>query len=312
MLKLFQTVTITLAASLWTTIASASPSLLDSTATLEEFGEIRYRAPLPGSTGLPIVLFHGVYGGASHRSYRELLPLLDAAGRAVYVMDLPGVGESAKPKRSYAIEDLDRFVTQFLANVVRERATVVAESITTLAGLRAMADRPDLVRRLVLLSPVGINSLAEPPSDREQRLYDRLYSDDAAGIAFYQNLLTDPSLRYYLPFAFFDDTRVDEALLDDYRAMRPNLEQRWLTLSFVGGQLYRPFADSARGVFQPVLVIFGKEYEGFADSRPTTAADAAALRPDFTYVEIPGAGASVQREKPELVAAEILVHATED
>lgn len=294
-------------------VSIASPSALDSTANVGEFGAIRYRAPLAGSTGLPIVLFHGVYGGVTHRAYREVLPLLDAAGRAVWVMDLPGVGESDKPKRPYAIADLDRFVTSFLETVVREKATVVAESLTTLSALRVTADRPDLVRRLVILSPGGVNSLANPPSDREQRLYDRLYNgDDAASTGFYQNLLADDALRYFLRFAYFDDARVNEALLDDFRPARANIEQRWLTLSFVGGQLYRSFEDAARGVFQPVLVIFGKEYESFGDTRPTTAADVAAIRPDFTYVEVPGAGASVQREKPEVVAAEILVHATED
>jgi pimeloyl-ACP methyl ester carboxylesterase len=287
-------------------------SLLTNVATLPEFGDIAYRPPLADATGLPIVLFHGVYGGASHRAFRQLLPLLDASGRPVYVMDLPGVGESAKPKRPYAIEDLDRFIEAFLVNVVSGRATVVAESLTTVAALKVAADRPDLIRRVVLLSPTGINSLATPPSDREQRLYDRLYADDAGGIAFYQNLLIDSSLRYYLAFGFHDDANINEDLLADYRALRDVLDQRWLTLSFVGGQLYRSFSDAADGVFVPVLAIFGAEYEAFADTQPTRAADLTAIRPDFDTVEIPGSGSVVQREAPDATAREILQFAVED
>jgi len=300
--------------------ASANPvngnlpgaSLLTTKVTVPEFGEIAYRPPLAGSTGLPIVLFHGVYGGASHRAFRQMLPELDKAGSAVYIMDLPGIGESEKPKRPYSIEDLDKFVESFLVNIVRERATVVGESLTTLSVLRVASARPDLIRRVVLLSPVGINSLAEPPSDREQRLYDRLYGDDAAGIAFYQNLLIDSSLRYYLSFAFADDQKITEDILDDYRVMRDVVDQRWISLSFVGGQFYRRFQEAAEGVFVPVLAIFGKEYEAFADTPPTRASDLSALRPDFETVEIEASGSSVQREQPELVANEVLIFSVED
>ena len=287
-------------------------SLLTAKATLPEFGEIAYRPPMEGTTGLPIVLFHGVYGGASHRAFRQLLPFLDGAGRAVYVMDLPGIGESDKPKRPYAIEDLDRFVESFLVNVVRERATIVGESLASLSVLKIASTRPDLVRRAVLLSPVGINSLAEPPSEREQRLYDRLYADDVGGTAFYQNLLIDSSLRYYLSFSFSDDTKITEDILDDYRVMRDVVDQRWISLSFVGGQFYRRFQDSAQGVFLPVLALFGKDYEPFADTPPTKASDLTSLRPDFETVEIEASGSSVQREQPESVAREILTFSVED
>jgi len=290
----------------------AGATLLTATATLPEFGEIAYRPPIAGSTGLPIVLFHGVYGGASHRAFRQVLPFLDEAGSAVYVMDLPGVGESAKPKRPYRIEDLDNFVESFLINVVRERATIVGESLATLSVLKVASARPDLVRRVVLLSPVGINSLAEPPSEREQRLYERLYADDAAGIAFYQNLLIDSSLRYYLSFAFADDANITEDILDDYRVMRDVVGQRWISFSFVGGQLFRRFQDAADGVFIPVLAVFGKEYEPFADTPPTRASDLTAIRPDFETVEIEAAGSSAQRERPESVAKEILIFSAED
>jgi pimeloyl-ACP methyl ester carboxylesterase len=287
-------------------------SILTETAELPDFGAIAYRPPIQGSSGLPIVLFHGVYGGASHRAFRELLPKLDSAGRAVYVMDLPGVGASAKPKRPYAIEDLDKFVESFLVNVVQGRATVVGESLTTLSVLRVAATRPDLVRRVVLLSPAGINSLSEPPSEREQKFYERLYADDAAGTAFYQNLLIDSSLRYYLSFGYFDDAKITDEVLDDYRVMREVTDQRWITLSFVGGQFYRRFEDAAAGVFVPVLAVFGKEYEPFADTPPTRASDLSNIRPDFETVEIESSGSSVQREQPESVAREIMNFSVQD
>ncbi|MFN3696626.1 MAG: alpha/beta fold hydrolase [Pseudobdellovibrio sp.] len=285
---------------------SVSPSLLNETVQVSGFGDIRIRRPLPDAKGFPVLLVHGVYGGASHRAYRELLPILDKAGLAVYILDLPGAGESSKPKRPYKIEDFDLFLNTFLSEIVQKRTTVVTESILSSSGLKVASDRPDLVRRLILLSPTGVNSLNLPPSEREQKLYDRLYADEAASDAFYQNLLIDNSLNYFLKFAFYDDSLVNESLLNDYRVMRDNKDQKYLTLSFVGGQLYRPFTESSRNVFVPVLGLFGKNYEGFADNQPSTAEMFKKLRPDFEYVEIENCGSSVQREQPNEVAKAII------
>ena len=88
--------------------------------------------------------------------------------------------------------------------------------------------------------------------------------------------------------------------------MRSILEQRFLTLSFVGGQLYRTFEESSNGVFLPVLAIFGQEYEAFQDNIIDTAADFKQVRPFFEYLEIPLSGASVQREAPQATAKAIV------
>lgn len=284
-------------------------SLLNSSAQVTGFGEIRYRAPINTRVDpqeRPIVLLHGIYGGASHRTWRKLLPYLDAAGKEVYILDLPGVGESAKPKRAYSIEDFDLFLEKFLVEVVKERANLVTESISSNSALRVASQRPDLVRRVVMLNPSGINSLNEPPSTREQNLYDRLFADDQAAKAFYQNLLNPNSLRFFLAFSFFDDSLIDDDLIADFSVMQENVEQRYLTLSFVGGQLYRTFEESSENVFVPVLGVFGAEYEPFQDNPISRASDFEAVRPFFEYIEIQDSGSSVQREKPEQTAKAIL------
>lgn len=288
-------------------IAFASNSLLDSSVNVSEFGNIRYRAPINQTVGkLPIVLFHGIYGGASHRTWRQLLPLLDAAGERVYILDLPGAGESDKPKRAYSISDFDKFVEIFLTEVVKERATVVSESILSNSVLKVSATRPDLIRRVITINPSGIYSLIDGPSTREQALYNRLFNDDNAAIGFYQNLLNPNSIRYFLQFSFYNDALIDNNLIADFVALRDNVEQRFLTLSFVGGQLYRSFEESSDGVFVPVLMLFGKEYEAFQDNKIATAQDFLNIRPYFEAFEIENSGSSVQREKPEVVANKII------
>ncbi|MEO1173172.1 MAG: hypothetical protein AAFX94_14155, partial [Myxococcota bacterium] len=51
-------------------VRNADGSALDSTVAVEGFGDIALRAPLADGTGPLIVLFHGIYGGVSHRSHR--------------------------------------------------------------------------------------------------------------------------------------------------------------------------------------------------------------------------------------------------
>tara|TARA_R110002072_G_scaffold64203_1_gene159068 strand:- start:44166 stop:45089 length:924 start_codon:yes stop_codon:yes gene_type:complete len=295
-----------------TTVFAGGESLLDNEVQLESFGKIKYRAPMINSDKLPIVLFHGIYGGASHRTWRKILPILEEAGERVYIMDLPGVGESDRPKKAYKIEDFDEFVEAFLTKVVKQRATVVSESLLSAAVLKVTSERPDLIRRTIIINPSGVNSLNDGPSQRQQALYDRLYNNDAGAIGFYQNLLTPNSIKYFLSFGFYDDSLVNDELIADFTVARSNLEQRWLTLSFVGGQLFRPFVDSANGIFSPVLALFGEKYENFQDTPAATAKDFENLRPDFTYVEIKDSGSSIQREKPRETAKEIIIFAEED
>ncbi len=48
-----------------------SPSLLNETVQVSGFGDVRIRRPLSGNAGFPVLLIHGVYGGASHRTFKE-------------------------------------------------------------------------------------------------------------------------------------------------------------------------------------------------------------------------------------------------
>ena len=104
-------------------------SKLDSKIQIPGFGDIAYRGPKVGNNGPLIVLFHGIYGGASHRTWRQILPLLDNNGARVYLMDLPGAGDSHSPKRVYTMEVMDAFVQGFLEHAVGEPANVVVVSL---------------------------------------------------------------------------------------------------------------------------------------------------------------------------------------
>ncbi len=289
-------------------LPDALKSSLDQSIQLEGFGTIRYRGPLEGATGPVITLFHGIYGGSTHRAYRELLPALDQAGARVYIMDLPGIGESEKPKREYSIEVFDHFVKSFLQNVVGQPSVLVGESILTASVLRTAAELPALCTGVVLLSPTGVNTLAQGPTDTQNLIFNSVWKNKLAGLGFYKLVLSKPSVRYFLEKSYYDDSLVTDLLVQESRIAKQVKDQRWLTFAFVGGRIWRTFVESQMGVNVPVLAIFGAEAESITSgsAQIESADNFAAIRPDFDYVTLPATGLSVQRESTQAVLDLIL------
>ncbi len=279
-------------------------SRLDKTADLPEFGAIRYRAPKPFSTGPRLVLYHGTYGGASHLAFREILPLLDQNYR-VYLVDLPGAGESEKRLRDYNYDTLKRFVESFQANVVRRKSYAGGELILGTAVLEVAAQRPELIKGAIFFSPQGIRNAANPPSPGQQALYTQLTTNEPFGLNFYRQLFVSPSLERFLTLAYFNDAlALDPVRLQESAIAAPDVDRRFLAFSFVGGQIYRPFAQAANGVNVKAKLIFGGNPESPAGNASLEIpADFQAIRPDFSVSVVPEAGLSVQREKPAEVKA---------
>ncbi|MDC0255039.1 alpha/beta hydrolase [Bacteriovoracales bacterium] len=275
---------------------------------LPGFGKIAYRAPKLENNGPLIVLFHGIYGGASHRTWRQLLPILDNHGARVYLMDLPGAGDSNSPKRIYTMEVMDAFVEQFLESAVGEPANVVTESILGQSALKVASQRPNLFKTLTLLSPNGINTLANPPREGQQKLFKRLYNKKSFGKFFYWMVLTKPSIKYFLKQTVYNDKLIDKLRIKESKMAKDRPDQKWLTFSFIGGQLYRPFEEASKDVFVPTLGIFGKNAEnvGFGKGSIERAEEFINMRPEFNYIIFDECGQSVQVEKTFETAKAIL------
>lgn len=281
---------------------------LDATTNLSSFGKVKFRAPKRGNnTGKSIVLIHGVYAGSTSITWKELLPLLDGAGVGVYVVDLPGIGLNGDTtKRTYSMEDFDQFLIEFLETVVKKPATVVAESLLTNTALQVAGDRPNLIEKLVLLSPSGINSLATA-LPAQAALFNQFWNNDQFAMGFYNSVFEAKNLEFFLKKTVFDDSLITpERIKETQQGGTPG--QMWATLNFVGGNLTRAFIDSSQNVIQPTLLIFGEEAEssGTSDDLLEDPAEFLKIRPDFELAEIPLCGQSVHREKPEVTRDLIL------
>jgi pimeloyl-ACP methyl ester carboxylesterase len=109
---------------------------------------------LEGGKGKPIVFVHGI--GGQSQDWAALLRELVRDGFHVLAMDLPGFGETSKPReRSYSISQQANFVKSFLDAMRLERVTLVGVSMGGWIAATVALDQPQRVEKLVLMDSAG-------------------------------------------------------------------------------------------------------------------------------------------------------------
>lgn len=229
-------------------------------------GTISYYADERGD-GRPLLLVHSVNAGAS--AY-EMRPLFDffRGQRPVYALDLPGFGFSERSDRVYAPDLFAGALLDLLHAIGAEAhggADVIALSLGCEFAARVAVHQPVLIHSLALISPTGFSGKA--PGDGEQRrgvngrsrLLHSLFAFPLWSQAFYDALVSRPSLRYFLQRSFTGS--VDEGLLDYAWATTHQPGARFAPLYFVSGQLFTPNAAATlyARLAQPTLVIFDQD-----------------------------------------------------
>jgi pimeloyl-ACP methyl ester carboxylesterase len=104
--------------------------------------------------GPTLLLVHGYLG--SHVSWEDALPQLSSTFHVV-VPDLPGFGESEKPSPSrypYSFDAFAESLVDLVAALDLGRVSVCGHGLGGAVALTMAADHPDVVDRLVLVSPL--------------------------------------------------------------------------------------------------------------------------------------------------------------
>ena len=110
--------------------------------------------------GPPLVLLHGL--GATRRIWSLVTQPL-AHDRRVITLDLPGFGESAPVGTGFDLGEVsDRLARALAAHHVKAPFDLVGHSLGGAVALTLAANRPRLIRRLVLVAPAGLQSRRPP------------------------------------------------------------------------------------------------------------------------------------------------------
>ena len=122
---------------------------LEATAVDTPLGTVR---AFVGGTGPPVVLLHGLSGGAA--TWVEVVRSL--AGCRIVALDLPGHGGSSPPPRGATIDWYADAVAAAIAELDVVPALVVGHSFGGQVAARLVERHLDLVQGLVLIGPSGV------------------------------------------------------------------------------------------------------------------------------------------------------------
>lgn len=238
-----------------------------------------------GGSGRLLVLLPGA--GDLRSEHRFIAGSLAASGFRVITADLPGHGDSPIAAE-YTVESTARALVELIEAADGGPAVVVACSFAPAAAVWAAVERPDLIDRIVALSPhfdgdeslkgrmVSLVTRATLRGPWAAGMWAKLYAG-----WYKSNPPADLANEIERLKVMFSDS-------DRRRAVRETL-----TASRDG------VAERMQRVGVPTLVVFGSADDHFDD--PVTEADAVARRLGGESLVVDGAGHYPHVEQPEVV-----------
>jgi pimeloyl-ACP methyl ester carboxylesterase len=166
---------------------------------------------------VPLLLVHSVNAAGSAA---EMAPLFAhyRSHRSVYALDLPGFGSSERSNRVYTPRLMTDAVLAALERIQVAHGTAVdvaAISLATEFAARAQTERPELVRRMALISPTGFSGKRRRQgphlSNRGMPWLHSLLSNPIWSEALYRGLTRPGVVRYFLERTW-GSKDIDEAL----------------------------------------------------------------------------------------------------
>jgi pimeloyl-ACP methyl ester carboxylesterase len=250
-----------------------------------------------------IVLIHGLATNAGY--FRYNVPALARHYRVIAV-DLPGYGRSDKSKEfPYTLTFYAASVARLIEELGIQPAIVGGHSMGGQIAMILALQRPELVSRLVLIDPAGIESFRAGEGEWLRNALTIKGITDVPEDGIRRNLSQN-----------FNEWRAEWEWMVEERvrlAKAPEFAQfANAVVKSVGAMLDEPTSDRLGDIHQPVLIVYG-EQDGLIPNpylHPGRAAGvfepAAAKFPNARVVAIPGAGHMSHVEQPARVNASII------
>lgn len=250
-----------------------------------------------------LLLVHGLASNAGF--WRYVIPDLAEAGYRVVAVDLPGFGKSDKGAYPYTM----RFQADVLARLVRVLdlgpVVVVGHSMGGQIALTLALEHPELVDRLVLAAPAGIERFGPGAG---AWLAGALTVDgivNASEETIRANLAQNVH-RWRPAWEWLVEERARMAKTEEMRAFA------YAVVRSVHGMLAEPTTDRLGEVPHPTLIVYGRHdrlipnpflHPGFPRDVFRRGAEA---MPDARLVELRDAGHLLQIEQPEAFVEAVL------
>ena len=247
----------------------------------------------------PLVLLHAPNIGADAQEMRDILAPLAQSYR-VYAPDLLGFGLSDRPNIEYSTAMYSALCQDFVREVVKEPATLLASGLSCNYAVAAASNAPDLCAALVLISPVALQgrSRSFPLSE---------FADTPPVKALLYPLLST-RLGFMLMHSRRKSGQSSPIDFAHFYASTHQLGAEHAAMALLAGKLTEDITRQFETLQQPTLLIWGTQ--ALEEQSTIASMHEAATLADPTrrirHVElIPQADLAVQAEQPEAVAAAI-------
>ncbi len=256
-----------------------------------------------GGSGPAIVLIHGL--GGSTTNWNAVGPSLGDLG-AVKAIDLPGFGLTP-PRADYRLDTHRDSVIGYL-ETLEGRATLIGNSTGGLLAELVAADRPDLVDRLILVSPATPPILPDPRMDWPTAIRLAIQATPGLGEAYGRRFIRrntpEELVRKSMAMITHKPGRVPMSLIEESQEMArirkglPWAEHATARTATSIARLYSRRPDYVRMILSieaPTLVV-----QGTSDHivSPTSVEWLCTLRPDWDLAQLEDTGHTPQMDAP--------------
>lgn len=211
---------------------------------------------LAGSTESPaLVLFHSPAIAASSYEMRSIIEGL-AQFYQVYTLDLLGFGRSDQPDIDYSAEIYVTLYEDFLKEVVKRPATLLASGLSCNYCVALARRQPAVCERLIFLSPLSL--FEHVPSLKLLAPLARMAQLPLLGVALYSFLTAKGVLRAVIARQQgVDSTHISSTDLAYRFAVAHQIGAYHAPLALFAGKLALDVSQQIEGIQQPILLLWG-------------------------------------------------------
>jgi len=164
--------------------------------------------------GPAMLLVHSIGPGHDGTQWRRAAEIL-AEKHTVYVPDLMGFGRSDKPRIAYDGELYIQLLSDFLADVVRERAVLAAAGLPAAFAVQLAVDEPEALTALALVTPLGIEQHGEEP-DLKDAIVHRALRLPIVGTSALNVYTSRSGIAHHLREIYGAEEQVDAGLVEHH------------------------------------------------------------------------------------------------
>lgn len=224
-----------------------------------KYGKIFYTKTGKGS---PVLLIHHLSPSSSSVEWNRISKSLSKK-HTVYSIDLLGCGRSDKPNLTYTNYLYVQLITDFIKNVIHEKANIVTSGASCSFTVMSCNMDPEYFQKIILINPENLSDLAKTPSKRKNAL-KFLIDLPIIGTMFYNILFSKYGMKKEFSKTYYNAGQLlPEKIFDSYyeAAHLKNSNGKYLLSSIYAYYTNINIVHALKKINNSIFIIGSKENE---------------------------------------------------